>query len=100
MRIPVRKGKFEVQPEVVAARLVTFETDVEGDHIRLTHITGTDFTEEDWTLCLAERANDEYYDWPGPKRADIRASCILEFESIHTHSGRVHFEQNCRSKKK
>jgi len=99
LQIPLREGKFEAPPELVAAQHVTLETDAEGDHIR-THIAGADFTEETWTLRLAERANDDYYDWPGPKGADIRASCMLEFESIHSDPGRVHFEQHCRNKNK
>jgi hypothetical protein len=100
LRIPVQEGKFETPPEVVAARRVTLEADVEGSHIRLIHVTGEDFTQEDWTLRLAERANDDYYDWPGPKRADISTTCMLEFESAHTDPGRILFQEHCRSKKK
>jgi hypothetical protein len=100
LRVPVREGKFEAPPELVAAQSVTLETDVEGSHIRLIHVNGKDFTQEDWTLRLAERANDDYYDWPGPKGANIPTTCMLEFELVHTDPGRVLFEQHCRSKKK
>lgn len=100
LRIPVREGKFEAPPELVVAQRVTLETDIGSSHIRLVHLNGEDFTQEDWTLRLAERANDDYYDWPGPKAADIPTTCMLEFESIHSDPGRVLFEQHCRSKKK
>ncbi len=99
LRIPVREGKFEVPAEFVAARRVTFETDVEDSHIRLTKIAGADFTEENWTLRLAERADDDY-EWPGPKGANIPASCMLEFDSANEEPERGHFEEHCRSKKK
>jgi len=99
LRIPVREGKFEVPPEIVAAQRVTLETDVAGSHIRLLHVNGKDFAQEDWTLRLAEQANENYYDWPGPKGADIPTTCMLEFESAHSDPGRVLFEQHCRSKK-
>jgi hypothetical protein len=99
LRIPVREGKFEAPPELVSAQRVTLETDVAGSHIRLIHVNGKDFTQEDWTLRLAERINDDYYDWPGPKGADIPTTCMLEFDSVHSDPGRVLFEQHCRSKK-
>jgi Gram-negative bacterial TonB protein C-terminal len=99
LEIPVQKGKFEVPPEFVAAPRVTFETDVEGSHIRLSDIAGADFTDEDWTVRLAERANDDYYAWRGPKTARIPSTCMLYLESIHEEPGRVYFEEHCRSKK-
>ena len=99
LRIPVREGKFEVPSELVVAQRVTLETDVAGTHIRLVHVNGKDFTQEDWTLRLAERADDDYYAWPGPKGADIPTTCMLELESVHSDPGRVLFEQHCRSKK-
>lgn len=99
LRIPVQQGKFEAPPEVVSARRVTLETDIAGTHIRLIHVNGKDFTEEEWTLRLAEHINDDYYDWPGPKEADISTTCMLELESVHSEPGRVLFEQHCRSKK-
>ncbi|MGO8788741.1 MAG: hypothetical protein ACLQVL_15350 [Terriglobia bacterium] len=76
------------------------ETDLDGSHLRLTKVTGADFTEGNWTLRLAERANDAYYEWPGPKAANIPATCMLEFDSGHEDPARVLFEQHCRSKKK
>jgi hypothetical protein len=99
LRIPVRKGRFEVPPGVVAARRLLLQADVGGDHIRFTHLTGMDFTDQDWTLRLAERADDDY-DWGGPKGADIATTCTLEFESPNEDPGRVQFEEHCRSKKK
>jgi len=100
LKIPVREGKFEVPPELMAARRVGLDADVGGDHIRFTHLTGMDFTDQDWTLRLAERADEDYYDWPGPKGADIPTTCMLEFESPNQDPARGHFEEHCRSKKK
>lgn len=98
LRIPVREDRFEAPPELVAAQSVTVETDVEDSHIRLTKLAGADFTGS-WTLRLAERANDDYYDWPGPRGANIAASCMLELDNGHEDPARVRFEQHCRSKK-
>jgi hypothetical protein len=98
LRIPVRGGKFEASPELIAAQRVTLEAEIEGSHIRLTKIAGTDFTEGNWTLRLAEQANNDYYEWPGPKNAKISATCMLEFDSGHEDPARVLFEQRCRSK--
>jgi hypothetical protein len=98
LRIPVREDKFEAPPELVAAQSVTVETDVEDSHIRLSKIAGADFTGS-WTLRLAERADDDYYEWPGPKGANIAASCMLELDNGHEDPARVRFEQHCRSKK-
>jgi hypothetical protein len=100
LRIPLRDGRFEVPPELTAAPRVTLDTYAEGDHIRITHITGTDFTQEDWTLVLADRAYDDEYQWAVPKGASVRASCMLAFESVHTDPGRVLYERHCRSKNK
>jgi len=100
LRIPVRKGRFEAPPQLIAAQKVTLETDTEGSHIRLVHLNGKDFTAESWTLRLAERANEDYYDWPGPKEGDIPSTCMLEFDSAHSDPARVLFEQHCRSKTK
>jgi hypothetical protein len=99
LRIPVREGKFEAPPELVAAQSVTVETDVKDSHIRLTKIAGADFAGS-WTLRLAERADDDYYEWPGPKGANIAASCMLELDNGHEDPARVRFEEHCRSKKK
>jgi hypothetical protein len=99
LRIPVRDGKFVAPPDLFAAQRVTLETDVGGSHIRFIHVTGWTFTYEDWTLRLAEHINADYYEWRGPKGADIPSSCMLEFESVHADPGKVLFEQNCRSKK-
>jgi hypothetical protein len=100
LRIPVRGGKFEAPAALIAASRVIFETDVEESHIRLTKITGADFTEGKWTLRLAEHFNEDYYDWPGPKDANIPASCILEFDSGRQDPARGLFEEHCRRKKK
>ncbi|MGA7907268.1 MAG: hypothetical protein WCA16_07655 [Candidatus Sulfotelmatobacter sp.] len=97
--MPVRDDKFEAPPEVVAAQSVTVETDVQDSHIRLTKIAGAEFAGS-WTLRLAERADDDYYEWPGPKGATIAASCMLELDNGHEDPARVRFEENCRSKKK
>ncbi len=99
LRMPVRDDKFEAPPEVVAAQSVTVETDVQDSHIRLTKIAGAEFAGS-WTLRLAERADDDYYEWPGPKGATIAASCMLELDNGHEDPARVRFEENCRSKKK
>jgi hypothetical protein len=99
LRMPVRDNKFEAPPDLVAAQSVTVETDVGGSHIRLTNITGADFAGS-WTLRLAEHANDDYYDWPGPKGANIAASCMLELDNGHEDPARVLSEEHCRSKKK
>jgi hypothetical protein len=98
--LPVRDGKFEASPELFAAKSVILETDVGGSHIRFVHVTGGDFTFEDWTLRLAEQVNADYYDWRGPKGADIPSSCMLEFQSVHADPGKGLFEQHCRSKRK
>jgi hypothetical protein len=99
LRIPVREGRFEAPPQLVAAQKVILETDVVGSHIRLLHINSNDFSSEDWTLRLSERVNDDYYDWPGPKGADIPTTCMVEFDSVHSDPGRVLFEEHCRTKK-
>jgi len=99
LRMPVRDEKFEAPPEVVAARSVTVETDVQDSHIRITKIAGADFAGS-WTLRLAERADDDYYEWPGPKGANIAASCMLELDNGHEDPARGRFEEHCRSKKK
>ena len=98
LRVPIRKGKFEVPAEISAAQYVIVRMDVEHSHIRLTKIAGTDFSGR-WTLRLAEHADDEYYEWPGPKEADIAASCMLELDNGHEDPGRIRFEQNCRKPK-
>lgn len=97
LRIPVRNDSFEVPPELLAAQGVTVETDVEGSHIRLTKMSGADFAGS-WTLRLAERADDDYYEWPGPKGANIAASCMLDLDNGHEDPARVRYEEHCRSK--
>ena len=99
LRLPVRDGKFEAPTELLAAPKVILETNVADSHIRLVNVTGWDFAYEDWTLRLAEHTDVNYYEWPGPKGADIPSPCMLEFESVHTDPGRGLFEQNCRTKK-
>jgi hypothetical protein len=100
LRIPIREGKFEIPPEFVVAHKVTLATDVDGDRIRLSSITGEDFTQEDWTLLLADRAYDGDYQWAVPKGTNVRASCMMVFDSVHSDPGRVLIEQHCRSKNK
>jgi len=99
LQVPVQEGRFQVPPEFVAARKVILETEVGESHIRLTKIAGADFTAKHWMLRLSESINDDY-EWPGPKEADIPASCMLEFDSGHEDSARVLFEQHCRTRKK
>jgi len=94
----LREGKFEDSPEVVAARSVTLGAGVEDSHIRLTKTAGADFAGS-WTPRLAERADDDYYEWPGPKGANIAASCMLELGNGHGDPARGRFERHCRSKK-
>jgi hypothetical protein len=100
IQLPVRKGKFEVPPELVAAKSITLEIDTEESHLRLTHVSGKDFAQEDWTIVLAERVYDDDYMWAVPKGTKVRSTCMLVFESVHTDPGRVLFEQHCRTKKK
>jgi hypothetical protein len=100
LEMPIRNGKFQVPPEFLAARKVIFETDVDGSHIRLPDISGSDFTDEEWTLHLAERANNKYYQWPGSKKAYIPSTCMLQFDSVHEEPGRIYFEEHCRDKEK
>ncbi len=97
MKIPLRHGTFEVPQQLIAAQNVTFETGVEGSHIRITKLAGADFAEGNWTLRLAERSNDDYA-WPGPKGVNISTTCMLEFDSGHEDPARGRFVQNCRSK--
>lgn len=99
LRMPIRDDKFEAPLEVVTARSVTVEADVQDMHIRITKVAGADFA-GNWTLRLAEHADDEYYEWPGPKRADIAESCMLELDDGHEDPARVRFEEHCRSKKR
>lgn len=98
VRLPLHEGKFEAPPELILASKVVLEMDVRKSHIRLTNMNGGDFTGGKWTLRLAERANDDYYEWPGPKDADISSSCMLELDSGHEDPARVLFLQHCRSK--
>ena len=89
LQILVREGKFEVPPEVTNAREVTFVADIEGDRIRIAGISGRKFVHEDWTLVLADRDYGEDYQWilQKAKHADIRSSCILEFEPTDEGDG-------------
>ncbi|MGB0035612.1 MAG: hypothetical protein WBP79_09075 [Candidatus Acidiferrales bacterium] len=100
LQIPVRDGRFEVSPDVTGAQKVTIATDVEGDHIKVSDLSGKMFTQENWTLLLAERKYGEDYQWNVPKGAAIRSSCILVFDSVHTDPGTVAFVRHCRSRQK
>lgn len=100
VQIPVRDGKFEVPPEFVSAQKVTFAANVEGDHIRVSKLSGKLFKKESWTLLLAERCYGEDYQWVIPKGAAIRSSCILVFDSVHTDPGTAVFDAQCRSKRR
>ena len=99
LRIAVRGGEFEIPLELLGAKDVTVEIDVDDSHIRVTKLAGTDFSGR-WTLRLAEHADDDYYDWPGPKEANIATSCMLELDNGHEDPARIRFEQGCRSQKK
>jgi hypothetical protein len=100
VEVPVRDGKFEAPPEAVKAEKVTFATNVEGDHIEIPGIAGGFLLEEDWTLLLAERRYDESTQSGVPKGANIRRSCVLVFESVHTDPGQSVFVTPCRSKRR
>jgi len=100
LQIPVHQGKFEVPPEVVGARKVAFAADVEGDRVRITGIFGRKFLYEDWTLLLAEKDYGQGYQWilQKAKHAEIRSSCILEFEPTDEGEGTAVFVPHCRTK--
>jgi len=99
-RIPVRDGKFEVPSEFATAKKLTFATDLEGDHILISDLYSSKFVHENWTILLAERDYGEDYKWAVPKGADIRSSCILVFDPVHTGDGTFVFVSHCRSKHK
>jgi len=99
-QIPVRDGKFKVPPEFTKANEVIFATDIGGDHILVTNLSGKLFSQEDWTLLLAERRYEQEHQSVIPKGTDIRSSCILVFESQHGDAGAAVFSPHCRSKRK
>ncbi len=98
--IPVRDGVFLVPPQFANADSVMVETDIEGDHIRVSQLPTVVFEYEQWILRMAERVDGDYYEWSGPTRADIPTTCILECESIHHDPGIEYFKLHCRSKNK
>ena len=97
-RIAVLGGYFEVPSQFLTAKQIKLEMSIGGNHIHISHIRGMDFRKESWTLLLADRVYGEDYQSIVPKGADVRSSCIVVFDSIHTDPGVVLFEKNCRSK--
>jgi hypothetical protein len=98
VQLPVKGGRFEVPTQVIHAEKVTFSFDMNGDRIRIADIEGWRFTSEDWTLLLADRRYDKDYQWFVPKGAELKSSCILDYESVKTDPGILMFDPHCRSK--
>jgi len=99
-QLPVRDGKFKVPAEFAKAHEVTFAADLGGDHIQITNVSAKLFSNEDWTLVLADRRYGDEYRWVAPKGTHIRSSCILVFESKGKDPATAMLDPHCRSKRK
>jgi hypothetical protein len=101
VRVPLRDGRFAVSGDVLTTQSpITLEIDnVEGSEIRLRGLHGPDLTGQ-WTLRMSDRIDADYYDWPGPKKADIPRTCMLELDSGTEDPARVLFGQDCRKRRR
>jgi hypothetical protein len=97
LSIPVDNGTFRVPPEVFAADKVTVLVDIAPDHVRVPDLWTVRFTEEHWTIKLADRSFGKEYETIVPRTAVVASSCILEFESYGT-LGTGSFVPDCRSR--
>jgi hypothetical protein len=97
LQILLQNGRFKVPAEVFALKEVSFSAVVDGNRIR-TVIPGTKFTQDMWTLLMADRHYDQDYASAVPKGAKVRSSCIMVFESLTTDPGTVQFDPHCRTK--
>ncbi len=105
VRLPVRQGKFEVSSDVLNARDVMFAADIGPDHVRIPGLPGSKFSQDSWTLLLADREYNVNYEWSVPKGVDVRRSCMLVFESARSGAAvqiaaTQVFVRDCRSARK
>jgi hypothetical protein len=75
---------------------VIVDADIGADHVR-TSLPVYAFRVYGWSLLLAGRSYGD--DWPVPKGAVVRTSCIMAF-GPHEGDGTYMFAPHCRSRRK
>jgi hypothetical protein len=92
----LREGKFEIPAGAAGAKNLTFEADLDGEHIRIDGIAGP-FVHENWKLILADKSYGDDFEWvlKKSKRVKVGSSCILAFEPTDG-DGTFLFVSDCR----
>jgi len=96
MEIQLRNGQFAAPPEVLQSKSVGLSAEIGGDQIQIGDIYGGKFTEELWTLILADKYFPHEYD-RGTNGADPRSTCVLVWESEFSEGTEV-VDTRCRSR--
>ncbi|HEY2860660.1 MAG TPA: hypothetical protein VGJ21_19735, partial [Terracidiphilus sp.] len=97
IHLPVQKRSFEIPSDIATQEAVAFMTVIDGDRISVHGVSGKKFVHADLTILIADRRYDQSLQWAVPKNANIRSSCVVQFQPQTGEDGTFVFVQNCRS---
>ncbi|MDM7994931.1 MAG: hypothetical protein QUT30_04495, partial [Acidobacteriota bacterium] len=84
IQLPVRNGVFKAPLNIDHARAIAFKATLGKEQITIAGIAASVFQMEPWTIFLAERSYGANLQYAIPSGTDIRASCVLVFDSQHS----------------
>jgi hypothetical protein len=99
LKIPIKKGAFEVSPQFLAETEVGIGVDIDRSHID-TAVPKESFVNVfSWEISIADKQYGKDVEYAVPKGADIRKSCIMVVVPLD-RDGWWMFDPRCRSKRK